>query len=148
MQFDLKGTQMSKPTTKPKPKTPPTEALENIENDLRRASGSARKMAKEVDAMRSELFRTRERVITSRQIEQATWGIWAYVRDNTQTLDSERHCNVVRTLVEDAVSVVQGRLEAMTVKLSAAKQSAAEQKAESSREITELKRRLRVKQPS
>jgi hypothetical protein len=77
MQFDLKGTQMSKPTTKPKPKTPPTEALENIENDLRRASGSARKMAKEVDAMRSELFRTRERVITSRQIEQATWGIWA-----------------------------------------------------------------------
>ena len=82
-----------------------------------------------------------ERSLTAIEIEQATWHIWGYVRDNKDSLDSERHNKGVRGIIIDAVGDVQKRLEAQVKETAASEKKLREvrkQKRELQKEYDEL----------
>lgn len=61
------------------------------------------------------LLPLKQRAQTAYEIERAIWRIWGYCRDNSHSLDSERHCNHIKALMEHMVQGVQLRLETLAV---------------------------------
>jgi len=69
------------------------------------------KMNAQVRQLREEIARTRERAISDKQLTRRVWEVWGYMREHVHTLDSERVCNAIRALIDDAVADVQLRCE-------------------------------------
>ena len=69
----------------------------------------------EINAVTNEalnsIFVLRERALTGKHLQQATWEIWSAFRDNPTSLDSERMCAMLAETIEAAVASVQARVE-------------------------------------
>jgi len=65
----------------------------------------------EIKAVADEIMPLRARAMTSRQIETATWKIWGISRENKNSLNSEKFCNLIRDVLVGSVSDVQKQLE-------------------------------------
>lgn len=49
--------------------------------------------------IRKELLGLEQQAMTAKQIEGAIWKLWGFVRDNQNSLDSERCCRQIQDLV-------------------------------------------------
>lgn len=54
-----------------------------------------------------------ERAQTREMIDQMTWKIWGYCRLNKESLDSSRHCKLIRQAIEEAMGEVQHRNDSL-----------------------------------
>ena len=62
-------------------------------------------------ASRNSVLRMGQLPLTGAALDQATWKIWQYCRENDTSLDSEKYCTGIRGIVEAAVMSLQERLE-------------------------------------
>jgi len=72
--------------------------------------------------IRKELIGLEQHFTTHIQVESAIWKLWGFVRDNQNSLDSERCCKMIQEIVNGAVSAVSSRAVALAVELDSAKQ--------------------------
>ena len=61
--------------------------------------------------MAKETTQQKTRSKTDIILEQHTWDIWGYVRNNKMSLDSERACKMIRKGFDDAVAEVRAMLD-------------------------------------
>jgi sulfur relay (sulfurtransferase) DsrC/TusE family protein len=71
----------------------------------------------ELDDIRESIIRTKQRAITNVHLEHRIWDIWAYVRENQNSLDSGSACKLIRKIVEEAIADVQKRVEDLAAEL-------------------------------
>jgi len=69
------------------------------------------------------MIRLQERALTGKHLEMRIWDIWSYVRENQNSLDSERACKIVHEIITAAVSDVQRRLEETAAELDRERRS-------------------------
>lgn len=60
----------------------------------------------EVDELIEKAIKADKR-LAGKRLEQAVWKVHAYARANCGSLDSERHCNMIQTIIEAAVETEQ-----------------------------------------
>jgi len=104
----------------------------------------------EIKAVADEIMPLRARAMTSRQIEQATWKIWGISRENKDSLNSEKFCNLIRDVIVGSITDVQKQLESRVKENEVDKgklRDARKQITELKKEISEMKNAmLRFKQ--
>ena len=87
-----------------------------------------------LDEIRESMIRTKQRAITNVHLEVRIWDIWAYVRENQNKLDSDKACKLIKTIIDEAVTDVQKRIEDLSVELAKDKKTIADYK----KEITKI----------
>lgn len=71
---------------------------------------------------RRALLALEQRALTTKQVESAVWTLWGFIRDNQNSLDSERCCQQILDLVNGATLAVATRAESLAGKLDATQQ--------------------------
>ncbi len=79
-----------------------------------------------------QVIRLEQRAATGTRLDQAIWTIWQHCRNTKDSLDSERQCKAIRSVVDAAVVEVERRCEDLAVKLAKAEE-----------EIRSLKKQLK-----
>lgn len=64
--------------------------------------------------------------LTDRAKDHAVEKVWAYVRENCESLDSERACRMIRLIVDYATVEISVRLDEITLGMVKAKAAAKE----------------------
>ena len=80
--------------------------------------------------MSGNAAKAEQRSLTDVRLEQQIWEIWGYCRLNKDSLDSGRHCKIIREVVVTAVADVQKRCELLAVELANEKESSSALKQE------------------
>lgn len=88
--------------------------------------------------IRKELLGLEQQVKTAKQVESATWKIWGFIRENRDSLDSERCCRMIQDLVNVAVSAVNNRAAILAVELDAIREELRDSRKEVKRLTKEL----------
>ncbi len=83
-------------------------------------------------AIGEQVIRLEQRAATGTRLDQAIWTIWQDVRETKNSLDSERQCKRIKSVVVAAVGEVEQRCEDLAVQLEKA-----------NAEITALKKQLK-----
>jgi sulfur relay (sulfurtransferase) DsrC/TusE family protein len=73
----------------------------------------------DLDDIRESIIRTKQRAVTNIHLEHRIWDIWAYVRENQNSLDSGAACKLIRKIIEEAIVDVQKRVEDLAVEETA-----------------------------
>lgn len=92
--------------------------------------------------MRKDILGVMQRAMTVKQVESTIWKLWAFVRDNKDSLDSERCCKKIQDLVNGAVEAVTKRAEALAVELDTTQQELRDSHKEVKRLTSELETSL------
>jgi len=90
--------------------------------------------------IRKELLGLEQQAMTPRQVESAVWTLWGFVRDNQNSLDSERCCRMIQEIVNGAVARVTSRAAALAVDLDTKQQELKDDKKEVKRLTKELEK--------
>lgn len=101
-------------------KVPTKEKKSELEKTVQEAALEARRTLKELSAVRQAMLKTKQRVLTGKELEVRIWEVWSFVRENKGSLDSEKACKQIREIMEAAVADVASRIEqayAATTKL-------------------------------
>jgi chromosome segregation ATPase len=93
-----------------------------------------------LDDLRNQLLGLEQRTMTSKQVESAVWTLWGFVRDNKDSLDSERCCRMIQEIVNGAVESVTKRAEALSVELDKTGQNLRDSRKEVKRLTKELEK--------
>jgi chromosome segregation ATPase len=88
--------------------------------------------------IRKELLGLEQQAMTPRQVESAVWTLWGFVRDNQNSLDSERCCRMIQEIVSGAVASVGSRAAVLAVELDATQQELKDSNKEVKRLTKEL----------
>jgi len=88
--------------------------------------------------IRKELLGLEQQALTAKQVESAIWKLWGFVRDNQNSLDSERCCRMIQDLVNGAVMPVTSRAATLAVELDSTQQELKDSKKEIKRLAKEL----------
>lgn len=93
--------------------------------------------------IRKELLGLEQQAMTSNQVQPAIWKLWGFVRDNQNSLESERCCRAIQEIVNGAVMDVTGRAVSAAVELDTTQQELKDSKKEVKRLIKELEESLK-----
>lgn len=91
-----------------------------------------RTLENRLEAIGEQVIRLEQRAATGTRLDQAIWTIWQHCRNTKDSLDSERQCKAIRSVVDAAVVEVERRCEDLAVKLAKAEE-----------EIRSLKKQLK-----
>jgi len=73
-----------------------------------------------LEAIAEQVIRLEQRAATGTRLDQAIWTIWQHCRNTKDSLDSERQCKAIRSVIDSAVVEVEKRCEDLAVKLAKA----------------------------
>ena len=96
-----------------------TDNAHDFAATIKSASKEIRSLLTRVKDLRESVVKTEQRALTGPKLEAAIWKIWGHCRANQNSLDSERHCKVVKEIVDNAVSDATNRAEELAVRLDA-----------------------------
>jgi len=66
---------------------------------------------------RKALISLEQRALTARQVESVVWTLWGFVRENQNSLDSERCCRKILDIINGATMAVASRVETLAGEL-------------------------------
>lgn len=72
--------------------------------------------------IRKDLAGLEQRALTVKQVESSIWKLWGFVRENRNSLDSERCCRMIQGVVNGAVESVTKHAESLAAELDEAQQ--------------------------
>ena len=72
--------------------------------------------------IRKDLTGLEQRALTVKQVESSIWKLWGFVRENRNSLDSERCCRMIQGVVNGAVESVTKHAESLAAELDEAQQ--------------------------
>ncbi len=67
--------------------------------------------------IRKDLTGLEQRALTVKQVESSIWKLWGFVRENRNSLDSERCCRMFQGVVNGAVESVTKHAESLAAEL-------------------------------
>lgn len=80
--------------------------------------------------IRKEFLGLEQRAMTAKEVELAVWDIWSFVRENRDSLDSERYCRMIQEVINGAVESTTKRAESLASELDTTQQSLRDSKKE------------------
>lgn len=80
-------------------------------NKKRKQQNDVEDIITALDIAKQRVLDISYRALVAEHLTQKTWDIWAYCRDNQRSLDSGRHCKMIKEMVLGAVGHVVKELE-------------------------------------
>lgn len=86
--------------------------IAEIGHSIRKTTATTtEKILEDFEKLHDAVLRTHERALTGKRLQQHVWKIWGHVRENKNSLESDKACRVVTEIIEGAIAEVQERLE-------------------------------------
>ena len=112
------------------------DTIKEVAKAIRMAKTALREMTASLHEVQDSIVSLKERAANSNTLDQAIWRIWGYCWAHNGDLDSERHCSMIREMVETAIAEVAAKAESAEARAVAAERKCRELRQQ--RQLTEV----------